>query len=213
MKRAVGAALVCIAAHVFACALDWSVAPGTDVDDAGTADATADGDLIDGGTASDGASDDAVADSGNDLGRGPDTDTGVLSICNGVVCNMDEVCAYPLRDCGNDDLLMCVPRATFCGSSKVCGCDGVVYDNECAAAAAGTTAAPTTFCPSPPSTFDCRNIRYCSQTEVCVSRIPGQGTARCAPRNPCFDCGCLSLLYCGNDAGSCDGVESLYCDK
>jgi hypothetical protein len=209
MKRAVAAALVYLAAHALACGLDWSVPPDAAAD-AGALDASAD----DGKPPTPEAGV-AVGDAGDDRGPGPDVDTGVPTICNGNVCKPDEICAYLFRDCGEDPKTkVCVPRSTFCGTSKVCGCDAVVYDNECAAAAAGTTAGPTSLCNPPGDTFDCAGIRYCSDvTETCASRLPQTALAQCVSRGSCDDCGCLSVNYCQNDAGSCSGLQYLSCSS
>ncbi len=62
----------------------------------------------------------------------------------GATCETNEFCSFARADiCGRADAQgVCVIRPTGCtvGTAQVCGCDGVTYDNECFANAAGTSA-------------------------------------------------------------------------
>ncbi|XXT15040.1 hypothetical protein WME94_32810 [Sorangium sp. So ce429] len=109
-------------------------------------------------------------------------------------CAANEYCrqndCYPIGDC--------TPVPTDCApdAASVCGCDGTVYDNACAAAAAGQSGhLSLTECSQPPAgQFPCGS-GYCSLTdEYC--RQGSDGALTCvAPPAACADdpsCSCLA---------------------
>lgn len=71
-----------------------------------------------------------------------------LAVCGGVqglACGAGQYCAYPQTGfCGvADQTGVCMPRPQACTMdyNPVCGCNDVIYPNECAAASAGTSIA------------------------------------------------------------------------
>ncbi|WP_437971490.1 hypothetical protein WMF04_20235 [Sorangium sp. So ce260] len=109
-------------------------------------------------------------------------------------CAADEYCqqnnCYPIGDCA--------PVPTDCppGAASVCGCDGTVYDNACAAAAAGQSAyLSLTECSQPPAgQFPC-GTGHCSLTdEYCRQGSDGALTCVALPAACANDpsCSCLS---------------------
>lgn len=61
-------------------------------------------------------------------------------------CAADQYCAKVTGDCGGYGA--CTPRPLMCSAavSKVCGCNGVTYDNACKAAKQGVTVQKTGKC-------------------------------------------------------------------
>jgi hypothetical protein len=67
-------------------------------------------------------------------------------------CGPDHYCYFPRSDCGATSAGFCAPAPRECMpnvTSRVCGCDGVIYQNPCFAAQAGSGAylgSPENFC-------------------------------------------------------------------
>ena len=122
----------------------------------------------------------------------------------GAQCATDEWCDFGDNDfCGAADATgVCQPRPQVCDTQydPVCGCDGNMYGNSCAANAAGTDATSDTSCfpkdggTAPggqcKSTADCRLVDdYCGGCN-CLALGPGQSAPKCSDpvqclRQPC----------------------------
>ncbi len=93
-----------------------------------------------------------------------------------LLCEVGGYCQYRHPFCGNfDKNPKCQPLPASCpdrGGMPTCGCDGVLYDNACKAAAAGTSPSALHNCPAPPGYFPC-GPHYCPiGTTVCYIATP-----------------------------------------
>ncbi len=117
-------------------------------DDDGGADDGDGGDSGDAGNGDDGGAVDAGP--GQDGGGGDGGSTVIF--CGGLAgltCEDELYCNYPDETCGDGDFQgECVVRPTFCdiGGDEVCGCDGKLHDNACAAAMIGVDVADPSRC-------------------------------------------------------------------
>ena len=94
----------------------------------------------------------------------------------GVTCPSGEYCAYMNQDCGADDGEgMCTPEPMGCTDeyAPVCGCDGEVYGNACAASSMGVDVSMNGDCAPPDGYFAC-GPDFCALAEsYCEYAEPG----------------------------------------
>jgi hypothetical protein len=117
----------------------------------------------------------------------------------GAQCGADEWCDFGDNDlCGAADATgVCRPRPQACDLQylPVCGCDGQMYGNACAANAAGTDASSDTSCikgGSCKSDADCRLVDdYCGGCN-CLALAPGESAPKCTDPVACFVEPCLN---------------------
>ncbi|HEV8321247.1 MAG TPA: hypothetical protein VG389_06490 [Myxococcota bacterium] len=143
--------------------------------------------------------------------KGSDGGAGVP--CGALTCAADEWCDFDGNDCaksvgGGDPA--CVTRPATCAPDDlpVCGCDGIVYPNQCEATRAGTDVSEGGGCAAPAGTYACGlrfcadGTTYCQEQEsdtpetyfTCVDLPAGCGAAP--------DCACLAAETC--PSGSSD---------
>lgn len=97
-----------------------------------------------------------------------------------------------------EEVGVCAVVTTACeaNSEPICGCDGVLYANACAAAMAGVGISGAVGCPPPPGSFECGE-QFCDvATEYC-RHIIGHGQPE--------DLTCLAL-DCPDNVSGCDCV-------
>lgn len=140
-------------------------------------------------------------------------------------CGPGEYCDYPDDLCGTTGGEgTCTPRPSDCPSTHdpVCACDGTVYENACAAEAAGVDVRSLAGCPSPPGEFPCGST-YCEKdSEYCLAQPSGDPTVPDAysceplPVNCLAEgstCECLADVACGIHCQLAAGGFTLTCDK
>lgn len=101
--------------------------------------------------------------------------------CGDFFCEQMEYCDWPTNDCGNPgaDPPTCLPNPEGCPgveSDPVCGCDGVVYPDECTASISGVDVDEANGCTAPGEFFPC-GFKFCdpatSYCQVSTSDIGG----------------------------------------
>jgi hypothetical protein len=162
---------------------------------------------------------------GGDTGNTGGAGGGIISggPCGGIAgtpCNSVQYCDYADDTCGGDDGTgTCVDKPEECPDvdDPVCACDGKVYPNACAAAAAGADLSLLGACPAPPGTFACGS-GFCDQADdYCLVQMPGDPdpyTCEKLPpncNNPGATCACLSDLPCGTMCEETDGGFTVTC--
>lgn len=128
-------------------------------------------------------------------------------------CAPDEYCNWPDGACGPPEAGECTPKPDGCGDiyMPVCGCDGAVYPNDCAAATAGIDITSVDKCAPPMGYFLCGTIwcdaqfSYCRRDASDVGGIPDTYSCQelppgCAPPS----CECLAGEPCGD---LCEPIE------
>jgi hypothetical protein len=104
---------------------------------------------------------------------GTDGSGEVPAMCGGIgglACEDGDFCDYRGHSCGaGDDLGSCQARPDGCDGAyaPVCGCNGLVYPNECEANAAGFDASEAAACEAPDDYVRC-GYRFCPKADTCV---------------------------------------------
>jgi hypothetical protein len=151
------------------------------------------------------------------------------AICGGKIaatCAEGLYCEFQNNGCGFEDGTgTCEPRPTACPESPiaqpVCGCDGQVYDSECAAEVAGTDVDDYAGnCTPPPQTFRCGHLFCSSMSEYCqidLSDVVGwpNGYACLPTPGACPDsgatCECVADQPCGTQCDTSSGGVTVSC--
>lgn len=139
-------------------------------------------------------------------GGGPSSTCGGFA---GIKCPPGLYCEFSDKMCGgNDNLGTCLPPPPDkCGGDgQVCGCDGKVYPNTCAAELAGVDVSLQGFCKQPPGTFAC-GTHFCQLAdeycEVDSSDVGGYANGYACHKAPAIcmgavpHCSCLMGVPCG----------------
>jgi hypothetical protein len=97
-----------------------------------------------------------------------------------------------------------------CGSGMICGCDGQIHDNFCAAIEAGTKKAELSACTRPENVIECLD-QYCAGdgAQICVIYrnyrcAGGACTTFCETLPPTFYAECVTPAVSCTDPFSCD---------
>ncbi len=153
---------------------------------------------------------------------------GVGSPCGGKgapPCSEGTYCSYPDKICGAADgggacTDQGAPCTTIPFEGKVCGCDGQVYDDHCAAQKAGVDSSLLGGCTAPPDTYRCGDLFCDLGTTYCrkvTSDVGGYADSfSCQPLPPACaataSCLCLQTEPCSAAcAKGTDGGFTLTC--
>lgn len=146
------------------------------------------------------------------------------AFCGGIAglqCDDAHYCDFRANGCGGDDSGgTCMPRPPECAiGPDVCGCDGAIYQGECAAASAGVDLDDRGTCAPSGNTFACGHLFCQPMNEYCQVSLDDTGGAnfyQCIP-NPgaCPDvganCTCLAGESCGTSCAQTGTGFTLTC--
>jgi hypothetical protein len=145
----------------------------------------------------------------NEPGTATETDTaGPGATCGNAECSQDQWCNFTDGICGTDRFGMasCEPRPEACPENyaPVCGCDGQVHSNACAANMAGVDLDASGDCETPSGFFRCGD-RFCDlgfeYCQVQGSDVGGFGHGYA----------CISPAACADQVITCDCLTEEVC--
>jgi Kazal-type serine protease inhibitor domain len=142
----------------------------------------------------------------------------------GTACPAKQYCNFPAAtQCGaGDQTGTCATKPDACDLvyAPVCGCDGMTYGNDCAAASAGISVAKTGECAATGTTCGgrgggtCASGEYCNYTPAAIcGRADATGTCTKIPKNSACDavydpvCGCDGMTYSNDCAATLAGAS------
>lgn len=139
--------------------------------------------------------------------------------CEANGCGPTEACTFENDHCGSGSPGTCTAKPATCPSDgpPACGCDGVVYANDCLARQAGVDMG--TGC-APLSGMQLCGTRYCKLgAEYCRITMPAQASlknlAECVPLPAScagnISCACLAQEPCADQCSEGVGMPKLSC--
>jgi hypothetical protein len=144
-----------------------------------------------------------------------------VACVGGAFC--DRTNEYETPECVGLGICIEVPEACDTDAVPVCGCDGALYENPCAAAMAGTGTQGASGCEPPVGTFAC-GFEFCAlDSEYCQHQLPhgqveawacyplsctgdAEGCACITDPSPCGDTDLYAVQSCGASEGG-SGIE------
>jgi hypothetical protein len=125
-------------------------------------------------------------------------------------CNVGEYCAQKGSVCGNGGGT-CTPKPSVCDDSQHvggwCACDGNIYSDPCAAAAAGQALSPSGGCALAAGQFACGE-RVCDAAAQFCFVDPGDGDQ--GPTYKCLDAASLPGSTCSTPDCSCAPTQGCF---
>ena len=129
--------------------------------------------------------------------------------CGAITCAATQFCDWAGNTCaGLEPMGTCRARPQGCTTAidTVCGCDGAVYSNPCAASAAGADISEAGGCSAPAGTFACgprfcmKGMQFCERRPSGMTGVAGTYTCKALPAacGATPACACLSAVSCAS---------------
>jgi len=142
--------------------------------------------------------------------------------CGAITCAATQFCDWAGNTCaGLEPMGTCRARPQGCTTAidTVCGCDGAVYSNPCAASAAGADISEAGGCSAPAGTFACgprfcmKGMQFCERRPSGMTGVAGTYTCKALPAacGATPACACLSAVSCAACVLSAAGDLTTAC--